>query len=68
MNWEKSIASFLKKETEILTLYAITFEQIKIQKRSTPQNECLNLSFVKNIYVVGKKMTRNGRKIDIFET
>ena len=43
---------------EILTLYAITFEQIKIQKRSAPQNDRLNLSFVKDTYVNAEKMAR----------
>ena len=49
-------------------LYAITFEQIKIQKRSTPQNECLNLSFVKDIDVNAKKMARKGGKMVIYES
>ena len=40
---------------EILTFYAITFEQIKIQRRLAPQNDRLNLSFVKDIYVIAKK-------------
>ena len=45
-------------KTEILTLYATTFEPIKIQKRSAPQNDCLNLSFVKDTYVDGGKVAR----------
>ena len=32
-----------------------TFEPIKIQTRSAPQNDRLNFSFVKVMYVVGKK-------------
>ena len=40
----------------------ITFEPNELQTRSAPQNDRLNLSFVKDTYVVGKKMTRNGRK------
>jgi phosphoribosylaminoimidazole carboxylase (NCAIR synthetase) len=40
----------------------ISFEPIKIQTCSAPQNDRLNLSFVKDIHVVGKKMARNGRK------
>ena len=39
-NWQK-------QEKEILTLYAISFEPIKIQKRSAPQNDCLIITFVK---------------------
>ena len=33
-----------------------------------PQNEGLNLSFVKDIHVVGKKMARNGHKMAIYES
>ena len=44
---------------EILTFYAITFKPIKIQKHSAPQNDRLNLSFVKDIYVNAKKMAGN---------
>ena len=29
---------------------------------SVPQNDHLNFSFIKDIYAVGKKLTRNGRK------
>ena len=40
---------------EILTFYAINFEPFKIRKRSAPQNDHLNLSFVKNTYLNAKK-------------
>ena len=43
----------------------ISFEPIKIQTSLSPQNDRLNLSFVKDIHVVGEKMARNGRKMDI---
>ena len=46
----------------------ITVVPIMIQTCSVPQNDRLNLSFVKDIYEVAKKMTRNGRKMAIFET
>ena len=36
--------------------YAIKFEPIKIQKHSAPQNDCLNLSFVKDVYGNAKEM------------
>ena len=43
------------------------FEKIAILKqelvRLAPQNDCQNLNFVKDIYVVGEKTVRNGRKI-----
>ena len=48
--------------------YAITFEPIKIQKRSAPQNDRLNLSFVKDIYVNAKKMPRKVGKMVIYES
>ena len=50
---------------EILMFYAITFEPIKIQKRSAPQNDRLNLSFVKDINVDGGKVARNSSKTAI---
>ena len=33
----------------------------------SPQNDRLNLSFVKDMYVDGKKLARNGRKTVIYE-
>ena len=44
--------------------FGITFEPIKIQTCSSPQNDRLNLSFVKDIKVIGKKPTRYGHKMD----
>ena len=41
----------------------VAFDFIRIQTRLAPQNEHQHLSFVKYIHVVGKKMTRNDRKI-----
>ena len=38
----------------------ITFEPI--ETCSAPQNDCLNLSFVKDIYLDSGKLARNGRK------
>ena len=49
-------------ETEIFVFCVITFEPIKIQTRSAPQNDRQNLNFVKDIYVEGRKLARNGRK------
>ena len=39
----------------------ITFEPIKVQTCSAPQNDCLNLSFVKDIVVDCGKLAINGR-------
>ena len=46
----------------------IKFVPIKIKTYKAPQNDLLNLSFVKDIYVVGKKLTRDSRKMAIFGT
>ena len=44
----------------------ITFEPIEVQTYSAPQNDSLNLSFVKYIYVDGGKLARNGRITTIY--
>ena len=43
-------------------IYVVAFDQIKIQTCLALQNDRQNPSFVIDNYVVGKKMTRNGRK------
>ena len=50
---------------EKIAFCVITFEPIKIQTHSAPQNDRLNFSFVKDIYVDGRKVARNGRKTAI---
>ena len=45
-----------KLEMEILIFYAILFEPIMVQKRSAPQNDSLNLSFVKGVAKQWSKM------------
>ena len=45
--------------------HVVAFEKIKIQTCKILQNDRLNLSSVKDINVVGKEMTRNGRKMCI---
>ena len=47
---------------------AIAFDPIEIPTHQAPQNDRLNFSFVKDIDVIAKKMTRNGQKMAIFET
>ena len=44
-------------------IYVIVLEPISIYTDWAHQNDRQNLSFVKYINVVGKKMTRNDRKI-----
>ena len=43
-------------------IYVVAFDPIKIQTCLAPQNDCQNLSIVKDNYVVREKMSRNGRK------
>ena len=45
------------QEMEIFAFCVITFEPIGFQTHSAPQNDRLNLSFVKDIYLVGEKKT-----------
>ena len=45
-----------------------TIEPIKFQTHLGPQNDRLNLSFVKYIYVLGKNFARNGRKMVICQS
>ena len=52
---------------EILAFYAIAIEPIKVQTHSASQNDCLNLSFVKDRHVAGKKMARYGHYMAIYQ-
>ena len=45
--------------------YVLFINPIKIDTLYTSQNDQGNLSFVKDINVIGDKMTRNGRKMTI---
>ena len=45
----------------------ITIVPIMIQTCLAPQNDRLNLSFVKDFHMVGKKMARNGWKMAIYQ-
>jgi hypothetical protein len=59
---EFSFCELANSGKNLFTFCAITFEPIEVQTRSAPQNDRLNLCFVKDIYVDGKKLARNGRK------
>ena len=48
---------------EILAFYVIAIEPIKIQTHSVSQNDCLNLSFVKDTYGIAEKMARKCGKM-----
>ena len=49
-------------QKNIFAFCVINIEPIEVQTHSAPQNDRLNLSFVKGIKVVVKQMVRNGRK------
>ena len=53
-----------RKNTDLNQYSVVAFDPIKISTHYAPQN----LSFVKVIYVVAKKITTNGPKRPIFET
>ena len=53
---------------EILAFYVIAIEPIKVQTHSVSQNDCLNLSFVKDKYGNAEKMDRKGGKMVIYES
>ena len=40
---------------------------IMIQTGSAPQNDCLNLSFMKYFHIIGTKMARYGGKMAIYQ-
>ena len=46
-------------------IFVLTFEPNKIQTHLAPQNDCLNLSFVKYIHVIWEKRNRSGLKMTI---
>ena len=50
-------------ETEKFVIYGVAFDPIEIQTHLVSQNDHQHLNFVKDVYVFGKKMTRNGRKM-----
>ena len=47
--------------------YVVAFDPIKVWTLKAPQSDGLNLSFVKDFYVVAKKMAKNGLKMAIYE-
>ena len=53
---------------EVFAFCVITFEPIKIQNCEAPQNDRLNLTFVKDGHIVGKKMAGNGHKTAICQS
>ena len=56
------------KNTDLNKHFVVAFDPIKISTHYAPQNDRWNLSFVKDICVVAKKMTTNCPKRAIFKT
>ena len=56
----------ITKTRKLKLLGTVTFESI--QTRLAPQNDRLNLSFVKYIYANGGKLARNGRTTAICQS
>ena len=46
-----------KLKNTVFVIHVVAFDPIKIQTSLAPQNDRLNLSFVKDIYVTCEKMT-----------
>ena len=57
-----------RKNTDFNQYFVVAFDPIKISTHYAPQNDRWNLSFVKDIYVVAKKMTKYGQKTAIYES
>ena len=51
----------------LFALFVITVIPIMIQTCSAPQNDRLNLSFVKDSHIFGTKMARSGCKMAIYQ-
>ena len=54
------------KKMKKIVIYVVVFDPIKILVGWAHQSDCQNLSFVKAINAVGKKMARNLRKMANF--
>ena len=50
-----------------IVFYVVAFDPIKTQASQAPQNVPLNPSFVKDFYVAGAKMARNGHKMAVYK-
>jgi hypothetical protein len=59
--------SHTKKEMEIFAFCVITYELIISKSCQAPQNDRLDLSFVKDEHTYGKKMARKGRTKVIYK-
>ena len=51
----------------IFLFCVLTFEPIITKTCEAPQNDCRNLSFVKDNYIYGEKMAKKGRTKAIYK-
>ena len=56
------------KKINFNTYQVVAFDPTDILTYQAPQNDHLDLSFVKDFYVVGKKMTKNGQVMVIYKS
>ena len=64
INFQKiSFQNWKSRDSETFVFYVVVFHPIKKMTCLALQHDRQNLCFVKDIYVVGKKMTRNGHKM-----
>ena len=63
---EKSCVFSCLLVTAPCAICVISFEPFKVQTCSPPQNDHLNLSFVKGIYVDNGKLAKNSQKMTIY--
>ena len=68
MHMSVFVQNYKNSEIKIFDFCVISFELNRIQIRYSPQNDGLNLSFVKDAHTNGIKMARNGHKMAIYES
>ena len=64
----KFLQNRTKTKMEKIAFCVITFDPIKIQTRSAPQNDRLNFSFVKDAHVDGGNLASNSCKTAICQS
>ena len=64
--WKLAIYNFVNTQGQknLFAFCVITIETIEVQTRSAPQNDPLNLSFVKDTRVVVKKWSEMGGRVE----
>ena len=59
---------FLRYFHFFVIVSVISFEPIKIENLSAPENDRLNLSFMEDILAVEKQINKKGRKMAIYQS